>query len=137
MDDPDSKRNWDKNDTWAQQVIIHNVTSSQMNNVRSKSLAEAMYSALLVTHGNKAHQMVNHIQCLLYETKLNDANYLLKHLDILKSYCNCVNKFPNLEFHIVDTQFRSLISASLPSMWQTYIKPYNRNANDPNDPDPK
>ena len=103
MDNPDGERNWDKNDTWAQQVIIHNVTSSQMNHVRSKSSAEAMYSALSVTHENKAHQMVNHIQCLLYKTKLNDANNLLKHLDILKSYRDHVNKFPNLEFHIVDT----------------------------------
>jgi len=27
-DDPDGTYNWDKNDTWAQQVIIHNVTAS-------------------------------------------------------------------------------------------------------------
>ena len=53
--------NWDKNDTWVQQVIMHNVTSSQMNHIGTKSTAKEMYSALMVTHENKAHQMVNHI----------------------------------------------------------------------------
>jgi gag-polypeptide of LTR copia-type len=95
--------NWDKNDCWAQQVIIHNVTSSQMNHVSSKTSAKDMYSALSVTHENKAHQTVNHIQCLLYEMKARDTNNLLKHLDVLKSYCDHINKFPNAEFHVSDT----------------------------------
>jgi hypothetical protein len=34
-------------------------------------------------------------------------------------------------------RFKSIISASLPSTWQTFVEPYNGNANDPNDPDPK
>ena len=45
--DPIGALNWDKNDSWAQQIIIHNVTSMQMNHVRSKSSAEEMFSALL------------------------------------------------------------------------------------------
>jgi hypothetical protein len=102
-------RNWDKNDSWAQQVIIHNVTSSQMNHVGSKSTAEAMYSALTITHKNKAYQTVNHIQCLLYKTKACEGDDLLKHLDTLKSYWDCINKFPNTDFHISDTQFKSII----------------------------
>ena len=52
-----------------------------MNHVRSKSSAEEMFSALLVTHKNKVHQTVNHIQCLLYKTKLLNDDNLLKHLD--------------------------------------------------------
>src|SRR6202789_134191 len=130
-------RNWDKNDTWAQQVIMHNVTSSQMNHVGTKSTAEEMYSALMVTHENKAHQTVNHIQNLLYETKLHDGDDLLKHLDTLKSHRDRMNKFPNTDFHVADTRFKAIISASLPLQWQTYVEPYNGNANDPNDPDPK
>jgi gag-polypeptide of LTR copia-type len=137
VDDPDGARNWDKNDSWAQQVIIHNITASQMNHVGSKTTAEAMYSALTVTHENKAHQMVNHIQNLLYETKARDTDNVLKHLDILKSYRDHINKFPNAEFHVSDMQFKSIISVSLPSTWQTFVEPYNGNANDPNDPDPK
>jgi hypothetical protein len=57
--------NWDKNDCWAQQVIIHNVTSSQMMHMGSKTLAEAMFSMLVVMHKNRVHQTVNHIQCFL------------------------------------------------------------------------
>jgi hypothetical protein len=136
-DDMAGAHNWDKNDSWAQQVIIHNITSSQMNHVRSKSTAEAMYSALTVTHENKAHQTVNYIQCLLYETKAHEGEDLLKHLDTLKSYHDCINKFPNANFHVSDMQFKSIILVSLPSTWQTFVEPYNRNVNDPNDPDPK
>jgi hypothetical protein len=132
-----SVRNWDKNDTWAQQVIIQNVTSSQMNHIGSKSTAEGMYSALSVTHENRAHQTVNHIQTLLYETKATEGDDLLKHLDILKSYRDRMNKFPNFEFHVYDTRFKSIISASLPESWKNFVEPYNGNANDPNDPDPK
>jgi hypothetical protein len=107
-----------------------------MNHVGSKTSAKDMYSALLVTHENKAHQTINQIQCLLYKTKLLDADDLLKHLDILKSYHDCINRFPNEEFHVSDTQFKVIISASLPSLWLNYVKPYNGNANNPNDPDP-
>src|SRR5271155_1948141 len=37
-DDPVGVCNWDKNDCWTPQVIIHNVISSQMNHVGSKLL---------------------------------------------------------------------------------------------------
>ena len=68
--DPIGTHNWDKTDSWVQQIIIHNVTSTQMNHIRLKSSAEEMFSALSVTHDNKAHQTINPIQSLLYETKL-------------------------------------------------------------------
>ena len=135
--DPVGALNWDKDDSWVQQIIIHNVTSTQMNHVRSKLSAEEMFSALSVTHNNKVHQTVNHIQCLLYETKLLNTDDLLKHLDMLKSYHNHINRFPNTKFHVSDTHFKAIISLSLPSSWHTYVKPYNRNANNPNDPNPK
>jgi hypothetical protein len=108
--DPEGAHNWDKNNTWAQQVIIHNVTSSQMNHIGSKSTAVEMVSALVDMHDNKVHQMVNHIQTLLYETKVADQDDLLKHLDVLKLYQDHLNRFPNPEFHIYDTRFKSIIS---------------------------
>ena len=135
--DPIGTWNWDKNESWVQQIIMYNVTSLQMNHVGSKSSAEEMFSALSITHNNKVHQTVNHIQCLLYETKLLNADNLLKYLDTLKSYCDRINRFPNAKFHILDTHFNAIISASLPSLWHTYVEPYNGNANDPNNSDPK
>ena len=80
---------------------------------------------------------MNHIQCLLYETKLLNADNLLKHLNTLKSYHDCINRFPNAKFHISDTCFKAIISVSLPSSQHTYVEPYNGNANDSNDPDHK
>ena len=52
---PVGAHSWDKNDSWAQQIIMHNVTSSQMNHVRLKLSAEEMFSALSITHNNKVH----------------------------------------------------------------------------------
>ena len=118
VDDLEGARNWDNNDSWAQQVIIHNVTSSQMTHDGSKNKAEAMYSALSVTHENKAHQTVNHIQC---QTKAQSGDDLLKHLDTLKSYRDHINQLPNPDFHVSDTRFKSIISASLPSTWETFV----------------
>ena len=116
---------------------MHNVTSLQMNHVGLKLSAEEMFSALSITHDNKVHQTMNHIQCLLYKTKLLDTDNLLKHLDTLKSYHDHINRFPNAEFYVLDTCFKAIILASLPSLWHTYVEPYNGNANDLNDPDPK
>jgi hypothetical protein len=92
--DPREATNWDKNDAWAQHVIIQYVTSSQMNHVRSKFTAESMYLALVDTHKNKAHQMVNHIQTLLYEMKAGETDNIMKHLDVLKSYRDNLKNFP-------------------------------------------
>ena len=135
--DPIGTRNWDKNDVWAQQVIMNNVTASQMNHIGSKKTSQEMYSALSDTHDNKAHLTVTHLQQLIYETKAAEGDDIPKHLDTLKSYRDRLNKFPNPEFHVYDTRFKSIISVSLPSSWKTFTEPYNGNANDPNDPDPK
>ena len=60
------------NDTWAQQVIIQNVTSSQMNHVRLKPNAFLLFSTLVDFHENKVHQTINHIQTLLYEIRARE-----------------------------------------------------------------
>ena len=112
--DPAGARNWNKNNTWVQQVIIQNITSLQMNHVGSKTTAKAMYSALSVTYDNMAHQTVNHIQNQLYEMKTREGNNFLKHLDTLKALCDHINQFPNEDFHVSDTRFKSIVSASLP-----------------------
>jgi len=94
--DPVGICNWNKHGTWAQQVIIQNVTALQMNHVSLKTSAQTMYLVLSVTHDNMAHQMVNHIQNQLYKMKMHAG-------EDLKMLCNHINKFPNVEFHVLDT----------------------------------
>jgi hypothetical protein len=74
---------------------------------------------------------------LLYEIRAGETDKFLKHLDILKLYQVCLNKFPNTEFQVYDMRFKSIISASLLPFGQYFVIPYNANANDLNDPDPK
>jgi hypothetical protein len=71
--DPIGAVNWDKNDVWAQQVIINNVTTLQMNHIGSKQTSHAMYSVLSDTHNNRAHLMVTHLQQLIYDTKASEG----------------------------------------------------------------
>jgi len=56
---------------------------------------------------------------------------------MMKNYQDHINQFLNQEFHITDTRFKSIISSSLPFSWINFVEPYNGNAHDPNDPDPK
>ena len=111
-ENPAGAQNWDKNDSWAQQVIMQNVTSSQINHIRLKNTSEKMVLALVNTHDNKANQTINYIQTLLYETKATKGSNIAAHLDILKSYRDHLNRFPNAEFHVYDTRFKSIILGS-------------------------
>jgi hypothetical protein len=77
-------RNWVKNDSWAQQVIMDNVSTTQMNHICSKRTVHAMYEGLASTHEDMVFYTVNNIENLLQTAKATDSNNLLKHLDTLK-----------------------------------------------------
>ena len=84
-------RNWVKNDSWAQQVIMDNVSTTQMNHIRSKRTAHAMYEGLASTHEDMVFYTVNNIENLLQTAKATDSDDLLKHLDTLKGLCDHMN----------------------------------------------
>src|SRR5882762_1447787 len=130
-------RNWVKNDSWAQQVIMDNISTIQMNHIRSKRTVHAMYEGLASTHEDIAFYTVNNIENHLQTAKASDGDDLLKHLDTLKGLCNRMNEFPNPDFHLPDVRFKTIISNSLPRSWQSLVEPYMRNAKNANDPDPK
>src|ERR1700683_3787409 len=130
-------RNWDKNDSWAQQVIMDNVTSTQMNHIRSKRTAHAMYEGLVSTHEDMVFYTVNNLENLLQTAKAADGDDLLKHLDTLKGLRDRMNEFPNPDFHLPDVRFKTIISNSLPQSWRSFVEPYMGNAKNANNPDPK
>src|SRR6202167_3333831 len=130
-------RNWVKNDSWAQQVIMDNVSTTQMNHIRSKRAAHAMCEGLARTHEDMAFYTVNNIENLLQTAKATDSDDLLKHLDTLKGLCDRMNEFPNPDFHLLDVRFKTIISNSLPRSWRSFVKQYMGNAKNANDPDPK
>jgi hypothetical protein len=130
-------RNWVKNDTWAQQIIMDNVSATQMNHIRSKRTAHAMYEGLASTHEDMVFYTVNNIENLLQTAKATDADDLLKHLDNLKGLHDRMNEFPNPNFHLLDVRFKTIISNSLPRSWRSFVEPYMGNAKNANDPDPK
>src|SRR6202041_3153013 len=130
-------RNWVRNDTWAQQIIMDNVSSTQMNHIRSKRTAHAMYQGLASTHEDMAFYTVNNIENLLQTAKATDSDDLLKHLDNLKGLRDRMNEFPNPDFHLPDVRFKTIISNSLPRSWRSFVEPYMGNAKNANDPDPK
>jgi gag-polypeptide of LTR copia-type len=110
-------RNWVKNDTWAQQIIMDNVSATQMNHIRSKRTAHAMYEGLASTHEDMVFYTVNNIENLLQTAKATDTYDLLKHLDNLKGLRDRMNEFPNPDFHLPDVRFKTIISNSLLRSW--------------------
>src|SRR6267154_3276492 len=130
-------RNWVKNDSWAQQVIMDNVSTTQMNHIRSKRTAHTMYEGLASTHEDVVFYTVNNIENLLQTAKATDSDDLLKHLYTLKGLCDHMNEFPNSNFHLPDVRFKTIISNSLPRSWQSFVEPYMGNAKNADDPDPK
>jgi len=130
-------RNWVKNDSWAQQVIMDNVSTTQMNHIHLKRPAHAMYEGLASTHEDMAFYTVNNIENLLQTAKATENNDLLKHLDTLKGLHGRMNEFPNPDFHLPDIRFKTIISNSLPRSWRSFVKLYMGNAKNANDPDRK
>ena len=61
-----------------------------------------MYNALRLTHDSQAHMLVNYLQTTIYKTKAKEGDDIGKYLDLLKSYQDKMNSFPNLAFHIKD-----------------------------------
>ena len=130
-------RNWVKNDSWAQQVIMDNVSTTQMNHIRLKRTAHAMYEGLASTHEDMVFYTVNNIENLLQTAKASDGDDSLKHLDTLKGLRNRMNEFPNPDFHLPDVLFKTIISNWLPCSWCSFVEPYMGNTKNANDPDPK
>jgi len=60
---------------------MNNVSTTQMNHIRSKRTAHAMYEGLASTHEDMAFYTVNNIENLLQTAKATDNDNLLKHLD--------------------------------------------------------
>src|SRR6202041_3466612 len=116
-------RNWVRNDTWAQQIIMDNVSSTQMNHIRSKRTAHAMYQGLASTHEDMVFYTVNNIENLLQTAKATDSDDLLKHLDNLKGLRDRMNEFPNPDFHLPDVRFKTIISNLLPRSWRSLVEP--------------
>src|ERR1700689_947443 len=129
--------NWVKNDSWAQQGIMDNVSTTQMNHIRSKRTAHTMYEGLASTHEDMAFYTVNNIENLLQTAKATNSDDLLKHLDTLKGLRDRMNEFPNPDFHLPDVHFKTIISNSLPRSWRSFVEPYMGNAKNANNPDPK
>jgi len=130
-------RNWVKNNSWAQQVIMDNVSTTQMNHIHSKRTGHTMYEGLASTHEDMTFYTVNNVENLLQTAKASDGDDLLKHLDTLKGLCDHMNEFPNSDFHLPDVHFKTIISNSLPRSWRSFVEPYMGNAKNANDPDPK
>ena len=79
-------KNWVKNDTWAQQVIMDNVSATQMNHICSKRTAHTMYQGLASTHEDMVFYTVNNIENLLQTARATDTDNSLEHLDNLKVF---------------------------------------------------
>jgi Zinc knuckle len=66
---------------------------------------------------------------------VKEDNNIPEHLNRLKSYRNRINNFANQSLHMNNNQFKTIISASLPDSYQTFVELYETDVDDKTDSD--
>ena len=84
-----------------------------------------MWVALEAVHGPKGHLTVVNIKHMLFYSKAEEGDNLVEHTNKLKTYWEQVNAFDILEYNISNVQFKSIITGSLPSSWDSFTAPYS------------
>lgn len=82
--------NWSYNDDYAQ-VIMNNITSTEIIHVGQYITAQAMWYSLEAVHESKGHQTILSIIQNLFHTKADEDLDMNSHLNHLKQYWERLN----------------------------------------------
>jgi len=114
---------WEHNDRYAQCLITNNISDGQMIHVQNGTVHE-IWSNLKAMHELQENQMANAIQCNLMCTFACDDNDIVAHINKLKTFWDWLCMMDNEDFTVSDTQFKTIVSSSLPISWDTFLEPY-------------
>jgi hypothetical protein len=117
--------NWDFNDTYAQVIIVNNVTSVQMVHVGQCKTACAMWSSLETVHDSKRHpHTITAAFQNLVRTSFDENTNISEHLCKLKRYRERINSMGVDRIKISDPSFKGIIATSLPPSWDEFTEQY-------------
>ena len=122
--DPATVDNWDANDIYAQILITNNINKDQMVHITRLNSANDIWKSLEAIHETKDYQVAIAIQRSLFRQCASDGDDITEHLTKLKLQWERLNILDDEDFRITDIQFKTIISSSLPSSWDTFTEPY-------------
>ena len=88
------------------------------------NMAHEIWTSLETIHETKDYQIAITIQCALFSKCASKDEDMIEHLAELKKLWEHLNVLNNADFHIMDIQFKTIITSSLPSSWDVFTKPY-------------
>jgi len=135
--DPQGARNWLKNDNYATHLLTLNISTTEMMNLRRPGTSFECWKQLLTLYKNKTHDTIIAFTCNLQQLWAVDGDNIPKHLVQLRQYFLQINLTADPDFKISDTQFKVIISSSLPQSWDTFTEDYIGQRTDIVKTDPK
>jgi hypothetical protein len=122
--DPGTYDIWDYNNVYAQILITNNITKDQMVHITCLNTVYEIWKSLKAIHKTKDYQVSITIQHALFKKCAADGDNIVEHLTQLKKQWEQLNILDDTDFCITDTQFKTIITSSLPASWDTFMEPY-------------
>jgi hypothetical protein len=125
-DDPVGASNWAYNDTYAQMLIITNISTTEKVHTRGCPTAHSMWLNLQSMH-DYANQpgMAAHYRTL-FHTNVAEGGNIEEHLTKLKFYWSQIDIFGpgDVDHRISEALFKRIIASSLPESWDEFTSQY-------------
>ena len=117
-------RNWLKNNNYAKHLLTSNINTTEMMNLRRPETSFECWKQLLALYENKTHDTIITYTHNFHQLQAVNGDDILKHLVQLRQYYLRINLTTDPDFCISDTQFKVIISSSLPQSWDTFTEDY-------------
>ena len=121
-EDPIGADNWTFNDTYAQNIIADNITSTEMLYIIPCANAHEMWTNLEAVYEPKSSQTFITYMRKLRDTKAADGDDIGDHLNKLMQYWVRIDSMGYIDNNLSGLLFNIMISNSLPPSWEDFIQ---------------
>jgi hypothetical protein len=122
--DPQGARNWTKNNNYTKHLLTSNITVTEMMNLGQLLTSFDCWNHLMALYEIKTHDMIVAYTHNLHYLRAMEGDNIPKHLVELRQYYLRINHTADADFRISDTQFKVIISSSLPKTWDSFTEDY-------------
>ena len=107
-------------------LISLNLSESQKIHISCKTTSNNAWNALLDIHKAQDHDTITSWMKSLFQTVADEGSDIPKHVNKLLEWYEKIILANDPEFTVTNTMFKSIITNSLPSSWDTFTSPYVR-----------
>jgi hypothetical protein len=113
-DDLESAENWVYNNTFAQLLIMSNISATEKVYTNGCSNAHHMWLSLQSMHKFKSHLILTTHLCMLINTTAAEDDNVTEHISKLKHCWDQLSLFGDMNYRISEFLFKRIIASSLP-----------------------